>query len=129
MGSGDASRDDHAPGVGEQFAHLGFVEGGRSGVDPVPALVGKARQVELGGVGGDERVAFLLGEGEAYDRLVGGERDVDDSADAELDPIPDEVLGGAGRLSASRLTSSTVIIEGPPALRACPTWILGVQPG
>jgi hypothetical protein len=58
-------------------------------VHPVEPLVGETRQVELGGLRRDERVAFLLRVREAHDRLVPRERDVDDLADAELHAVVD----------------------------------------
>jgi AcrR family transcriptional regulator len=88
-------RHDHAPGIGDELAHLVAAEDRHPRVDPVEALIGQPRQHELGRLGRDQRGPFLFRETEPHDRLIRGDRDVDDAADPELDLIVDQVLGGA----------------------------------
>src|SRR3954452_17048949 len=91
---GDLLRNAHPPCIDDQLVHLLAVEGIESDDDPVVAHVPGVRKQELVRLRRDERVAFLLGEGEAHQRLVLRERDEDDSTDAELDPTSREALCG-----------------------------------
>src|SRR5260370_40228632 len=70
-------------------------------MDPVVAKVGLAWHQELVRLGGYQGIALLIGEAEAHGLLVPGERQEHDPADAELHPVPDERLGGAGELAGN----------------------------
>src|SRR5215208_569814 len=84
VGGGDLLGDDHAPGVDDELAGFGRVQGSKVGVDPVEAQIRRRRHLELVRLAQDERLPLLLVEREAHDALVQGERHVDNLLDAEL---------------------------------------------
>lgn len=92
---GHAFRNGESPGVLDQRAHLVGVDPVETDVDPVVPKVRLARQRELLGLRFDERVAPVLGEGEAHDRSVTREGQIDDPADAKLDATSRERLAAA----------------------------------
>src|SRR6266508_976107 len=83
----DPFRNDHAPGVDHQLAHLGGVDRGEAYPDPVVAEVGGDRHQELVRLAGDERLPLLLRIAEAHQRLVTGEGHVDEAAYPELHAV------------------------------------------
>src|SRR5712691_10957961 len=70
VGSRHALRDDHAPGVDDQLAHLGDVDRRQPHEHPVVTEVGLRREHELLRLGADQPLALLLREREAHLGLV-----------------------------------------------------------
>src|SRR5258707_7295642 len=92
LGRGQELRDDHAPCLDDELAHLGLAEQGHVHVYPVEALVTRPVQEEPLSIGCDHRGAFFPGVGDAHDRLVGGDHAINDLADPELRVIADHVI-------------------------------------
>ena len=67
---GDALRYDHPPGVEDELTQLGLTECVETHLHPVVSELRWARHQELVRLGRNERVALLLREREAHDRLV-----------------------------------------------------------
>src|SRR5215510_16311680 len=70
VGRGHPLGHDHAPGVEDELGHLLAPDGAQPDQHPVVPEVRLARQQELAGLRGDQRVAFLFGKSEPHDRLV-----------------------------------------------------------
>ena len=68
---------------------------GEPHLHPVIAEVRRPRHQELLRLRRHQGLPFLLREREPHDRLVSGERQVDDPADPELHPVTDDGLVGA----------------------------------
>src|SRR5215472_7081809 len=97
LGRRQELRHDHAPRLDDELAHLGRAEPGHAHVDPVEAPIAGPVQEEPVRLGGDHRGALLAREGKAHDRLVRGDRGVDDLPDPELHVVADQVLLRAGQ--------------------------------
>ena len=95
VGGPDRLRHAHAPGVGQQLAQLGDVQGSEPGGDPLVPHVAGPRHHEHLRPAGDQRGPLLPGEAESQPLLVRRHRGVDDPPDPELHMIPDQVLGRA----------------------------------
>ena len=85
-------RYDHTPGVEDELEQLVLVDGVETDDEPLEAHVRRLRTHELVRVRLERRLALLLWEGKAHERLVTGKRQIDDLSDAELDPAADEDL-------------------------------------
>jgi hypothetical protein len=81
---------------GRTVLHLFDVEGVEADLDPPIPEVGGPGHPKRVGLRGDERLAFLLREGEAHDRLVPGNGGVDGLADPELHPVAHDRLVRTG---------------------------------
>jgi hypothetical protein len=66
--------------------------------DPVEAELGLSWQEELVRLGRHQRIAFLLREGEAHERLVARERNIDDLSYAEPQLVSHHRFVGAGQV-------------------------------
>src|SRR5256885_10507583 len=97
--AGDGLGHDHAPRVEYELAQFVRFERGEPDDHPVVAKVRRLRHEELGRLGLDERLAFLLREGEAHHRLVAREGEAHDATHAELDR------------KSTRLNSSHLVIS------------------
>jgi hypothetical protein len=86
----DPLRHHHAPGVGDQLAHFVGVDRGQVHLDPLVAHFRGDGHEELLRLGRDQRGPFLPREAAAHGQLVAAQRHVDDPADPELHPVPDE---------------------------------------
>src|SRR5579859_6381275 len=67
VGGANPLRHAHQPGIDDELAHLGLVDGGQIDVQPVVAHVRFAGQHEFGGLSGDRDIAPFLGEPETHD--------------------------------------------------------------
>src|SRR5690242_17018999 len=94
----DLLRHAHPPSVGDKLTQLVLVDRGQPDLHPVVALVRPLGHEELVRVAGHQCGPLLFGEAESHDRLVARQRHVDDPADPELHPIPDQVLGAARQI-------------------------------
>ena len=89
-------------------SHLGLVDGGEPDVHPRGSAGPTGGHEELVRLGCHQGRALLLGEAEAHDLLVAGERQEDNAADPELHPVPDQGLISPRQLPAKARTSSIV---------------------
>src|SRR6266508_2522656 len=102
VGRGHALRHDHPPGVEHELGHLDRVDGRQPDDQPVVPLVRWLRHEELVWLRRDEGLAFLLGEAEAHEGLVAGEREVDDPPDPKLHAVAYQRLLGPREAAGQR---------------------------
>ncbi len=98
-------RHDHAPRVEDELAELVLVDGLQANDQPLVAH-GRLRAQKLVRVRLESSFALLLRKGEAHQRLVTREGQIDDPSNAELDPDPDETSYDRGNPAVRSRTSS-----------------------
>src|SRR4051794_2766523 len=92
---GHAPRHHHRPRVHHQVVHLLPVDGREPFGGPSGGPFGRLWHHEPPRAPAGQPLALVLGEGEAHQRLVAGEGEIDDPPHPELDPPADVRLVGA----------------------------------
>jgi len=84
----------HTPRFENDLAHLFLIDGVESHDNPVVALIAWLGHHELLGLRRDQNFPFLFGKGEAHERLVARESEIDEPPDPELHPVLHQGLIG-----------------------------------